>query len=220
MQSKKPISSKCREFIITKEECTRSTKICVLLYEGFLKDGDQVSDKQLLLQLQDHSQDALELLMQKYSPYLYTVITYILGRVGSPEDIEELMQDSFYAVWNHAENIHGNLKAYLRTTARNKAASWLRSHRELPMAFDYIEIPIDSNSLEDVILQEELSQYIQHALCRMHSKDREIFLRYYYYLQNTAEISECMGIPAGTVSSRLSRGRSVLRKSLGKEHIL
>ena len=89
-----------------------------------------MSDKQLLLQLQDHSQDALELLMQKYSPYLYTVITYILGRVGSPEDIEELMQDSFYAVWNHAENIHGNLKAYLRTTARNKAASWLRSHRQ------------------------------------------------------------------------------------------
>ena len=101
-----------------------------------------MSDKQLLLQLQDHSQDALELLMQKYSPYLYTVITYILGRVGSPEDIEELMQDSFYAVWNHAENIHGNLKAYIRTTARNKAASWLRSHRELPMAFDYIEIPV------------------------------------------------------------------------------
>lgn len=178
-----------------------------------------MNDKQLLLRLQDHSQDALELLMEKYSPYVYTVVSYILGGTGSPEDIEELMQDSFYAVWNHAENIHGNLKAYLRTTARNKAVSWLRSRKELPMAIDHIEIPVHENSLDEILLQEELSQCIQRALNRMRPRDREIFLRYYYYLQSTSEISEYMGIPVGTVSSRLSRGRSVLKKSLGKEHI-
>ena len=51
----------------------------------------------------------------------------------------------------------------------------------------------------------------------MRPKDREIFLRYYYYLQTTDQIAETMGIPPSTVRSRLSRGRKTLKETLSKE---
>lgn len=75
------------------------------------------------------------------------------------------------------------------------------------MSLDYIDIPSDGNSLEEIVQQEELSHCIQRALNRMCPKEREVFPRYYFFLYNTDEISKCMGIPAGTVNSIMSRGR-------------
>lgn len=177
-----------------------------------------MTDERLLKALQSQQQDAMDALMGKYQKYVYIVIANILGSSGGPEDIEELVQDTFYAIWTHADAIHtGNLKAYLGTTARNKAKSWVRSRRELPMALDMVEIPDSGHTLDDLAAQEELARYIRNALNRMRPKDREIFLRHYYYLQTTGEIASHMGIPVSTVCSRLMRGRKILKKSLSKE---
>lgn len=179
-----------------------------------------MTDKQLLLRLQAQQQGSLDELMKKYHKYIYTVIANILGSAGTPEDIEELLQDAFYAVWSHADAIHGSLKAYLCTTARNRAKSWLRGRRELPMALDYVELPDACESLEDAAQQQELARYVRSAIDQMRPRDREIFLRYYYYLQGTEEIAEHMGIPIGTVCSRLARGRKHLKRVLSKEVLL
>ena len=50
--------------------------------------------------------------------------------------------------------------------------------------------------------------------------DREIFLRYYYYEQKIAEIADEMAMNAGTVKSRLRRGREKLRQTLEKGDFL
>lgn len=175
-----------------------------------------MTDARLLLNLQKCSPEALTALMEKYESYVYTVISNTIGNAGTPQDIEELVQDSFYAVWTHSESICVNLKAYLRTTARNKAKTWLRGKKELPMSLDFIDIPYDGD-LEDKAIQADISRILQQAIAQMKSKDREIFLRYYFYLQTTTEISEEMGLPVGTISSRLSRGRNSLKKKLRKE---
>ena len=80
-----------------------------------------MTDEQLLRGLQDTQQDALEALMRKYYRYIYTVIANTLGNAGRTEDIKELVQDTFYAVWRSADSVHGRLRPYLSTTARNRA---------------------------------------------------------------------------------------------------
>jgi len=47
--------------------------------------------------------------------------------------------------------------------------------------------------------------------------DREIILRYYFYLQPAEDIAAELQIAPATVRSRLSRGREVLRQRLEKE---
>ena len=158
---------------------------------------DSMTDEQLLRKLQAQQPEALEALMKK--------------------DVEELMQDTFYAVWTHADSISGKLRTYLSATARNRAKSFLRSHRELPMDLDTIELPDPGGSLENAAQEAELSRCIQNAIWRMRPRDREIFLRYYYHFQTAETISRQMGIPPGTIYSRLARGRKVLQKTLSKE---
>ncbi len=179
-----------------------------------------MSDVHLLHKLKQNEQGALEELIKEYNLYVSRIITYILRSSGQREDVEELVQDTFFSVWEHISDVRpGKLKSYLGTVARNKAKSWLRGHRELPMAPDFVEIPDTCCSLDDRVCQENLAQYIRKALRGMRPKDSEIFVRHYYYLQTAETIAREMGMPTNTVLSRLSRGRAILRKTLSKEDL-
>lgn len=180
-----------------------------------------MTDERLLKRLQAQQPDSLRELMAKYSRYVYNVIAYILGHAGEHEDVEELLQDTFYSVWQHAERIPAKkLKAYLGTTARNKAKNWLRDHQKMPTVPDYIEVQAPGDSLEDATVRKETAYQVRHAIRQMTPRDREIFLRYYFFLQTTGEIAEWMEIPRNTVLSRLARGRKILQKALSKEGLL
>lgn len=72
-----------------------------------------MTDEQLLREMRKGNQEALQQMIQRYHRYLTTIIGNILGSGGSREDIEELVQDTFYAVWNRAGEIRGPLKPYL-----------------------------------------------------------------------------------------------------------
>lgn len=172
-------------------------------------------NKQLTEQEQ---QEIFQEIAQKYRSYILLVITSVLGRAGTREDAEELVQDTLYALWNHSYVLQSkHLKAYLCVTARNQAKNWLRGHHLLPIEPAIVEIPDPAGSLEDLTIQRELAQQLHRAIRRLSPKDREIFLRHYFYLQTAGEIAERLGVPRNTVLSRLARGRKRLQKTLNKE---
>ena len=169
----------------------------------------------ILRRMQAGDQEALERMISRYRGYVYTIL---LNMLGDPGAAEELTSDTFLAVWEHAENVQpGKLKAYLCVTARNRAKDYLRARQPLAMDIDEIELPDGRDSLEDELIRRERAEQVRRAIRSMRPKDREVFLRYYYYLQSTDTIAQAMGIPPGTVRSRLSRGRRQLRKLLTKE---
>ena len=169
-------------------------------------------------QMQDQQQEAFKEIAKKYYRYAYIVIANVLGRAGTKEDAEELVQDTLYSLWSHAYVLQSkHLKSYICVTARNKAKNWLRSCQRIPIEPAIIEIPDPEGSLEDAAIRKELAHNLRNAIRRMAPKDREIFLRHYYYLQTAEEISQRMGIPRSTVLSRLNRGRKSLQKTLNKE---
>lgn len=175
------------------------------------------SDAQLLRRMQLGDDKALSQLMDRYGGYVYRVIANVLLQAGTASDAEELTSDTFYAVWSHADTISPrNLKAYLAVTARNKAKSFLRKHRELPMDLDTLPLS-DGITLEDQAMEQELKQLLHKAIDKMRPQDRDIFLRYYYYMQTTQQISQLLNIPHSTVRTRLMRGRKTLKKLLTKE---
>lgn len=102
---------------------------------------------------------------------------------------------------------------------RRSASLFIRSpkYQKMPIAPDYVEIPDPGDPLEEAAMHQETARQVRQAIRQMTPKDREIFLRYYYYLQNTRAIAEQMGIPQNTVLSRLARGRKILKKNLRKE---
>lgn len=177
-----------------------------------------MTDEQLLRRLRARQPEALEDLMEKYRRTVTVMIANVLGSAGTPADAEELASDTFYAVWQYADHIRpGKLRAYLTVTARNKAKSFLRSRRELVMDLDTIDLPDAGDTMDEALIREELARRVRRAIRKMRPRDREIFLRYYYYMQTTEQIAQEMGMEAATVRSRLHRGRKTLKDILSKE---
>ena len=116
-----------------------------------------MTDEQLLREMRKGNQEALQQMIQRYHRYLTTIIGNILGSGGSREDIEELVQDTFYAVWNRAGEIRGPLKPYLCTAARNRAKSHLRKNRPQFSGGDLVEVPDELSNLEESAIRADLA---------------------------------------------------------------
>ena len=73
--------------------------------------------------------------------------------------------------------------------------------------------------MEEQIELRELSTSIARFLNRQSERNRAIFLQRYFYMMQTKEIAEKLGIREGTVRSILSRMRKDLRGWLEKEAV-
>jgi RNA polymerase sigma-70 factor (ECF subfamily) len=171
-----------------------------------------LTDKIAIIGLQKHSEKALRYLMDKYTPYVATVVSNIIRQSMSEQDIEETIADVFITLWNNAENIQADsVKSYLGVTARNKAINKLR---ELHITIDIEDNDIPDNNFLRHIEQNELSDIIEEALNELTPIDREIFIRYYWYFQKTNEIASALNLTVTSVTSKLSRGRKKLKTIL------
>lgn len=177
-----------------------------------------MTDEQALRLLQKQDTQALHWMITRYHRYVSAVICMVLGAGCRTQDAEELAADVFYSVFSHAAGISpGKLRAYLGATARNKAKAFLRRQQPLQADLDELTLPDTADSPESDLLRRERQQRIRQALEQLSPNDREIFLRYYYYLQSAPQIAQAMGLTHGAVRTRLSRGRAALKTYLSQE---
>lgn len=164
--------------------------------------------------------DGLSVLMNRYIPYVSAIVWNILLFSMTVQDAEEVVSDVFMAAWNQPQDLQpGKVKQWLGAVARNKARNALRgAATDLPLEEDVLELPDDS-PLEKVEREEEV-RLVRQAIDALPQKDREIFLRHYYYIQPVAEISREMRMPEATVKTRLRRGRMKLKEYLTGREIL
>ena len=88
-----------------------------------------MDEAEALERLGKKDEAALVWLIERYAPYVNTVIYNIIGTVVSPCDVEEVASDVFLVLWQNAAAVQeGKLKAYLGAVARNKAREKLRQH--------------------------------------------------------------------------------------------
>lgn len=171
-----------------------------------------MDETEALERLRKKNEAALVWLIERYAPYVNTVIYNIIGTVASPCDVEEVSSDVFLVLWQNAGAVReGKVKAYLGAVARNKAREKLRSlGGELPLEEDVLSI----SNLEHDLEEREQAELVRAAVEAMPSEDREIFLRHYYYFQPLARIAEELNMNLSTVKTRMRRGREKLKDEL------
>lgn len=155
-------------------------------------------------------------LIERFTPYVTTIIGNIIGTSMTYADVEETASDVFMTLWQHAAEVRpASLRAWLGAVARNRARNKLRSmDLEAPLEEDALLLDVDS--MQDDVERRELYRAVRTAVLQMQQPDREIFLRHYYYYQPVAEIGAEMRMNGSTVKSRLRRGREKLRQILIK----
>lgn len=174
-----------------------------------------MKDEIILKKLRSGDSKGLEQLMDQYMNYVSAIAWNILRNFMATEDAEEVVSDVFLAAWEQAGDIQpGKLKAWLAAVARNKAKDRLRVMRvDLPLEDDVLELPDENTPILSLERKEEKT-LVRKAVDTLGEPDREIFLRYYYYIQSVREISQVMYLNESTVKTKLRRGRMRLKDIL------
>lgn len=176
-------------------------------------------DEKLIYSIRRKRRGALEKVIDLYTPYVGTVIYNVIGSEMPKEDMEEIISDTFIALWRNAENFDsqkGCLRTYLGTIARNLSKNRLSSQKA---SSELNENIISSHSEPHTkIEQDEEREAMIQAINELGEPDNEIFMRYYYYDEKISHISKMMSLPGNTVKTKLARGRKKLKGVLQRRN--
>ena len=184
-----------------------------------------MDDRQIISLFFERSEQAIEALSAKYGALMKTVASNILGNT---EDAEESLNDALLAVWNTVPpEDPQSLSAYSCRITRNIALTKYQSNtaQKRNSRFDISlnelsECLAGKETVEDSISAEELGRLINQFLAGQNKKNRQIFVRRYWFGEDIRELAESFRMSENHVSVRLSRLRSRLRAYLEKEGFL
>lgn len=158
---------------------------------------------------------ALENIICRYSGYTAAIVMNIIGAYMGPSDVEEVCSDVFFTLWKNRESFTPeNLKGYLASIARSRAKNKLRELQLCePLDDNILSLPGDGD-LDGRLSRAEEAEALNTALDGLNTRDRDVFVRYYYLYQTTADISRETGIKRDTVKTILKSGREKLKKAM------
>lgn len=152
---------------------------------------------------------ALRELFNRHAPW----VAGRLRRVLPAHAVEDVIQETFIAVWRSARSFaaDGEVGAWIWGIARRQAAMWSRKHQR-PAPEWTLQAPSDpaTRAIAKVDLQQALAEIGPEG-----SEPRELVRLMFLEDRPVAEIAERLGIPEGTVKSRVFRIRRLLRSALG-----
>lgn len=172
-----------------------------------------MDDKKLLHNLKKKNEKALILLIERYSPYICTIIRNTANHSIPKCDVEEIASDVFMKLWNTPEKIYPEtIKSYIAVISRNLAVDYLRKQkREVP--YEEIELT-DSTDIEDNVFQHIEHEELQNALNELKSEYKELLLRFYFLYQPVLQIAKEMNISEASCKTGLHRARKQLKAIL------
>jgi RNA polymerase sigma-70 factor, ECF subfamily len=176
-----------------------------------------LSDQELILQLQAGSLEALGAL---YDDYQLMVYRTALAITGDADVAADLLQDVFLRLFRFAGHIDPTrpLEPWLYRMTANLSYTWIkRSRRWLHPLEDLVErISVGGwGSLHDEVERKDEWQVVQKAVSSLPLQQRMVVVLYYLNDLSLQEISDILEVPIGTVKSRLHYGRLALKRRLG-----
>ena len=184
-----------------------------------------MEDSEIIALFYARSEQAISELEEKYGAAVKKVAANILG---SAQDAEECVSDTYLGVWNTIPPQDPDpLKTYVCKIARNLAVKKYHSNTAAKRnsfydaALDELEEAIAApGGVEDEFDAKELSAAISRFLDTVSYEDRFIFVRRYWYADAASDIAAMMHTGSHRVSVRLSRTRQKLKNYLKKEGLL
>jgi RNA polymerase sigma factor (sigma-70 family) len=164
----------------------------------------------------DQDRRAFAALFRHFAPRLKTWLI----RTGSDERLaEDLMQDTWINVWRRAAQFdpqRAGVATWIFTIARNLRVDHHRRHSQATTVdLDDADEPADdSPDLETTMLGQEREARVRAALAQLPEAQRNVLQLSFFEEQPHARICAELGIPLGTVKSRVRLAVAHLRRLL------
>jgi RNA polymerase sigma-70 factor, ECF subfamily len=143
------------------------------------------------------------------------VYAFVRRMIENPESADEIMMDTMYEVWRMAGRYRGDSRVttWIFGIARNKVLMAMRSnhgakHEDIDDFADVIDSEVPDGYA--LLAQKQTRELIQSCIQGLSEKHRECIHLTHFEEMSMAEIAAVLGIPEGTVKSRLSQARARL----------
>lgn len=157
---------------------------------------------------------ALEVLYARFATPLFR---YLLTLTPDRQVAEEILQDTFVAVWRGADTFAGRstVQTWIFGIGRRQASKALR-RLGLPLCDDYELDLLPTSEVQPekaALLSAERNELVDQ-IARIRPLHREVLTLIFYCDLSYAEASKVLEVPVGTVKSRLSNAKRALRALL------
>jgi len=174
------------------------------------------NDRELIIQLQEGSLNALGDLYDRHQHMVYRTA---LAVTGDPASAADLLQDVFLRMHRFADRIDPErpLEPWLYRATTNLTYTYVKRHKRLLRPLEDMAEWLSGNkkhSPAHIAEKGEEWDDIQKAISRLPLMQRMVVVLYYINDLSIQEISEILDVPVGTVKSRLYYSRQVLKQSL------
>lgn len=168
-------------------------------------------DRQLLRQIAAGDRQALVELYERYQRTLFGYLRQLTPDYGLAE---ELLQDTLVAVWKSAHSFEGrsSVQTWLIGIARRQAHNTLRQRKLLFVDESELEGLVSTDSEpEDFIFASVARDELREAFKQLAPVYREVLVLIFVEELSYQETASILDVPLGTIKSRLSNARRMLR---------
>ena len=149
--------------------------------------------------------------------YIEFLLSAALQRCGNIYDAEDLTQETLIAALSYmarGKDIQ-DVKAWLLVVMGRKFNDMLRKRYKQPIVSigDDFDI-VDENAIIQLNDEDDEAENVRKAVAYLAKNYREVIVRYYMNGQSVSQIASELGIPEGTVKSRLHLGRDHVKKGI------
>ena len=171
------------------------------------------SDRELMKNVLAGDMKAFECLVDRYKVKLFNLV---LRMLGNREESEDILQETFLRVYRERESYDPTYQfsTWIYTIALNLTKNELRKRKRV----SFLGIDLVSNKREFAVETSgnptSISLFLEKAIASLPRKYKSAFLMRDINQLPYERISEVLGIPLGTVKSRVNRARGILRRKL------
>ena len=173
-------------------------------------DGDSDGDEALVKRIGRGDAGAFKILMTRYASLH---LSFAKRLVGSREEAEDIVQESYAKLWTHARDFDPRKSKFTTWFYRvvfNRCLDHKRKKRPLalPEGFD---APDDAPSAHHALEASERAAKVREALERIPARQKAAIVLCYFEGVSNREAAEILGLSVKALESLLGRGRQSLQ---------
>jgi RNA polymerase sigma factor (sigma-70 family) len=167
-----------------------------------------LSDAQLVARCRDGDQGAWRELVERFSRYVYAIVGQ--GFRLPQHDAEDVFQDVFARAYQHLDKLRDDeaIRPWLAQLTRRLCIDKLRAGKREVLADEDVEYA----EIDETLAHLDEALAVRQAMEGLGEDCREILDRFFCRDESYRTIGDALGLPGGTIASRISRCLAKLRE--------
>lgn len=178
-----------------------------------MNDFENLSDEEMVELVRSKDQELYRELVRRFQNKLLRYANYLV-RDGEPA--ADVVQEAFIKAFVNLQSFNTQKKfsSWIYRIVHNEAINYLKKSKKVTpfTGREWLPDKIKSSTdLENDFLKEEEKETVRFGLEKLPLKYREPLALFYFEEKSYEEISDILRLPVGTVGTRISRGKGLLR---------